>query len=144
SAGKLAKGLDIRAAGAYVVIPGSCHHTGHHYTWFLDWHPNDHDMAPCPAWLLQSLTKPKHNGPRPAEAYRALAAGRVRQGAPNTTLAQIAGHLPANCIDPGVVHELLQGWNKGRCAPPLPAGEVERVVTSIAMAELRKRSGAGG
>ena len=66
------------------------------------------------------------------------------KGERNATLARLAGHLLANCVDPGVAHELLQGWNRGQCTPPLPAAEVERTVASIALAELRKRSGAGG
>ena len=144
SAGRLAKGLDVRAHGGYVVIPGSRHITGHLYAWFKDWHPSDHDMAPCPIWLLQGLTEPKRMGPRPIEEYRQLAAGGLQRGERNVKLAQIAGHLFANCVDPVVVHELLQGWNKGRCRPPLGAEEVERVVVSIATAELRKRSGDDG
>ena len=139
SAGKLAKGLDVRANGGYVVVPGSRHYTGHRYAWFRDWHPSEHDMAPCPAWLLQSLAEPKHNGPRPVEEYRALAASRLCEGERNAGLVRIAGHLLANCVDPGVAHELLQGWNRGQCTPPLPAAEVERTVASIALAELRKR-----
>ena len=45
---KLAKGLDVRANGGYVVIPGSRHYTGHLYAWFQDWHPNDHDPGAMP------------------------------------------------------------------------------------------------
>jgi hypothetical protein len=139
SAGKLAKGLDVRANGGYVVVPGSRHYTGHLYAWFQDWHPNEHDMAPCPAWLLRCLAEPKHNGPRPVEEYRALAASSLCEGERNAGLVRLAGHLLANCVDPGVVHEVMQGWNRGQCTPPLSAAEVERSVASIALAELRKR-----
>ena len=83
--------------------------------------------------------QPKHKGPRPVEEYRALAAGKLRKGERHAGLIRIVGHLLANCVDPGVVHELMQGWNRGRCVPPLPAAEVERSVASIALAELRKR-----
>lgn len=142
SASKLAKGLDIRANGGYVVIPGSRHITGHLYHWFKDVHPSDRDMAPAPAWLLHELAEPKRKAPRPVEEYRALAAAPVPNGERNTKLAQLTGHLLANCVDVLVVHELIQAFNESRCRPPLGADEVERIVCSIAAAELRKRSSA--
>ena len=144
SAGALAEGLDIRANGGYVVVPGSRHVTGVLYSWLPEYHPNNCALAPCPAWLLQALAEPKHNGARPIEVYRDLAAAMVGKGARNATVTRLAGHLLAGYASPDVVHELLQGWNLGRCKPPLPATEITRIVCSIAEAELRKRSGADG
>ena len=144
SAGVIAEGIDTRARGGYAVIAGSRHVTGVLYSWLPEYHPNDCELAPCPAWLLEPLTAPKHNGARPVEEYRALAAGKVSEGARNATATRLAGHLLAGYASPDVVHELLQGWNLGRCKPPLPATEITRIVCSIAEAELRKRSGADG
>jgi hypothetical protein len=139
SAGKLGKGLDVRAVGGYVVIPGSAHVTGFPYSWWKRHHPNDANMAVCPRWLVALLAEPKNGGPRPPDYYRELAAAQLQQGERNCTLAKLAGHLLANCVELEVAHELLQGWNRGRCKPPLSAAEVEHVVVSIASREYRKR-----
>jgi hypothetical protein len=35
--------------------------------------------------------------------------------------------------------ELLQGWNIGRCSPPLPEEDVRKIVDSICGRELRRQ-----
>ena len=46
-------GIDVRAAGGYVLAPGSRHPNGRIYQIDLD-----EELAPCPAWLIESLTVP--------------------------------------------------------------------------------------
>jgi hypothetical protein len=46
-------GIDVRAEGGYVLAPGSRHPNGRIYQIDLD-----EELAPCPAWLIESLTVP--------------------------------------------------------------------------------------
>jgi hypothetical protein len=60
-------GIDVRAAGGYVLAPGSRHPNGRIYQIDLD-----EELAPCPEWLIESLT-----APAPREG------GRERSSAPS-------------------------------------------------------------
>jgi hypothetical protein len=46
-------GIDVRAAGGYVMAPGSRHPNGRIYQIDLD-----EELAPCPEWLIEYLTVP--------------------------------------------------------------------------------------
>jgi hypothetical protein len=46
-------GIDVRAAGSYVLAPGSRHPNGRIYQIDLE-----EELAPCPEWLIESLTVP--------------------------------------------------------------------------------------
>jgi hypothetical protein len=143
SAGRLGKGLDLRGHGGYVVIPGSLHISGHRYTWWKNWHPQQKPVAKLPRWLLKEIQTPKKTGnggkARQINEWRKLAAAQIESGCRNDTLARLAGLLLSNPFnDIGVVHELLQAWNTAHCMPPLSEREVEHVVASIAERESRK------
>jgi hypothetical protein len=62
SAGEIAKGIDIRGEGGFVVAPGSPHRSGGSYTVFEDTPPAD-----APAWLLEWLQRQK--APSAAQHY---------------------------------------------------------------------------
>jgi hypothetical protein len=64
------------------------------------------------------------------------------EGTRDCTVVKLAGHLLRRRIDPFVVLELLQTWNATRCAPPLAAADIERVVASVAGRELQRRADA--
>ena len=64
SAGSLAKGVDIRGEGGFVVAAGSPHRSGHVYAVALDVDP-----APAPAWLLEWLQAQAATVAQPTQAY---------------------------------------------------------------------------
>ena len=65
SAGKVAPGVDIRAAGGYIVAPPSVHPNGNVYTWIdCDDIPTQ-DPAMAPGWLLDAAGEKKRNGMPP-------------------------------------------------------------------------------
>ena len=99
SAGKIGRGLDIRADGGYVIVAPSVNKDGKRYVW-----TNEMVPVPCPEWLLDLL----QSKPRPVEqtstgrsttyGLRALEAEAdgVRQaseGQRNATLNQAAFRL---------------------------------------------------
>ena len=90
---------------------------------------------------MTPIAEPTNGAPvvTPPSESRELVKG-VAQGARDCSAAKLAGYLLRRRIDPFVVLELLQAWNATRCAPPLPEGDIVRIVDSIATRELRRRS----
>lgn len=125
----LAQGIDLRGDGGYIVAPPSIHPSGRAYAWKVGHSPEQAALAALPRWLLGAFG--------PARARRTLADWRqlVREGVPegqrNSTIASLAGHLLWHQVDPEIVLELLLGWNRLRCRPPLDDAEVAQVVNNI-------------
>jgi hypothetical protein len=142
SAGKVAPRIDVRGNGGYVLAPPSMHPSGRRYCWSVD---SASAIAAAPIWLLGEVVTPvgADAAAVPASEWRALVQG-VAEGARDNSLARLAGHLLRHRIDPHVVLELLLSFNETRCAPPLPAGDVMRIVNSIARRELQRRAANGG
>jgi hypothetical protein len=134
SAGKIAAHIDVRGDGGYVLAPPSVHPSGKRYAWSVD---SASGIADAPGWLLARL-----NGtaaaPTLSPEWQALIKG-VSEGARDCSLAKLAGHLLRHHINPFVALGLLQSWNATHCTPPLPAADIERIVSSIAGKELKRR-----
>lgn len=124
-------GIDLRAEGGCVVAPPSVHPSGRRYVWEAGHGPDEHRLAKLPSWFLDLLRQPARRG-HSLEHWRQLLAEGVDEGERNATLASLTGHLLWRGVDPSVSLELLLGWNRLRCRPPLPDEEVARVVQSIA------------
>lgn len=141
SASKIAAGIDVRGAGGYVLTPPSVHPGGRQYCWSVDSHSA---FAPAPEWLLARIAVPGNDGGTiPSSEWRHIVSAGIAEGARDCTMAKLTGHLLRRGIDPIVVLELMQVWNAGRCAPPLPAKDVVRIVNSICGRELRRREAHG-
>src|SRR5262249_33015730 len=143
SASKLAPGIDVRANGGYVLAPPNMHPTGRPYAWSVDCGPA---IIAAPHWLLARIepSQPRGNGnsATPPSEWRALVVAGVAEGARNCCIAKLAGYLLRRRVDAAVALELLHIWNATRCAPPLPAEDIDRIVGSIAGIELRRRGNA--
>lgn len=57
---KLAPGVDVKAAGGYVVVPPSLHASGNRYAFELSSGPDQVSLAALPKWVVEKLA------PRPA------------------------------------------------------------------------------
>ena len=138
STGRLGVGLDIRAAGGYVIAPPSIGQTGA-YVWSVD---NTH-LADAPPWLLDAICEPKAKArlTAPPTDWRAQLAGSVGEGNRNDLVTRLCGHLMRCRVDPYLAHELLQAFNSTHCAPPLDPTEISTIVNSIAVREAKRRQG---
>jgi hypothetical protein len=134
SAGKIAPGIDVRGDGGYVLAPPSVHPSGKLYSWSVD---SSNSFSTAPQWLLDKLTASTTS--TPATEWRDLVSNGAEEGTRDCSLARLAGHLLRRRIDPVVVLELLKSWNTTHCRPPLPVADIERVCTSIAARELKRR-----
>lgn len=132
-------GVDIRAAGGYVVMPPSIHPSGIVYRWKVPFRRSA--IAPCPDWLLEKLRQRdspsvKHTTKGWAAKLREI----VPEGKRNQTLAEVCGllfrKLPAE-----VAAELAACWAAVKLQPPLSDVEIEQTLSSISGCELRRRGG---
>jgi Bifunctional DNA primase/polymerase, N-terminal/Primase C terminal 1 (PriCT-1) len=137
SASKLAPGIDVRAAGGFVLAPPSLHPSGKRYRWG----EGETTIAAAPAWLIEKISAPADEvaAATPPDEWADLIAAGVAEGARNCSVARLAGHLLRRRIDPFVALELLRVWNQARCRPPLADAAIERIVGSISARELRRR-----
>ncbi len=127
----LAPGIDLRAEGGMVVAPPSRHPSGRPYRWLPGRDPATAALAPVPGWLVRLALGGDEPHGHPAAYWRDLIRRGVKEGARNSTLASLAGHLLRRGVDPEIVTELLLSWNRARCRPPLGDDEVLRVAQSI-------------
>ena len=124
SAGKLARGLDIRGDGGFVVIPPSIHPSGVSYA-YVD--PGK-ALAEAPAWLSEMAAGIGAQEPRTL----AVAMSILCEGERNDGLTRLAGAMRRRGATlPELERGLLEA-NVRRCRPSLPDAEVRRIAASVA------------
>jgi len=127
SASRLAKGVDIRGEGGYIVVPPSIHPDGGHYTWHV-YDADEPDEAP--AWLTEKLLANKRVS-HPALTTQ----DPIASGGRNEALAAIAGSMRHKGLSQAAIEAALLEENQLRCDPPLSDEEVMRVAKSVSRYE---------
>lgn len=123
----IAKGVDLKTCGGYVLIPPSSVKQ-RNYLWVKA--PN----APAeklPALPPELIPRPTARPKLPPQNTPHIACDIIREGSRNCSLASIAGKLRRA----GLVHEnlyqALAEINQKFCVPPLPDREVQAIARSI-------------
>lgn len=124
--------IDIRAEGAYIVLPPSRHHTGKTYNWLIS--PTEVEPAPPPNWLLHMLNN-KKNKSTSNNSPRGKLSAVIPDGSRDVSLASIAGRLRHFGADEEEIIEKLQKVNQDHCSPPLGEQQVEKIAKSISRYE---------
>jgi putative DNA primase/helicase len=124
----LRPGLDFKADGGYVIAPPSLHISGRRYEWEVGHAPDEVALARLPGWLVQSDTPSRRDEPLGP-------ATRIAQGSRNAELASLAGSMRRRGMTKDEIAAALHAANEGRCDPPLPRKEVDRIADSIARYE---------
>lgn len=122
----LAKGLDTKGDGGYIIAPPSQHENGNYYEWINDIPPA---TLPEPLWqaLLnamgdnvkaQSDTAPKPNHP-------------IEEGSRNDSLYRLGCSMQSRGIVDRGIWEALKAHNQEVCDPPIEEAELRRIYQSI-------------
>lgn len=110
--GRLGRGLDVKAAGGYVVAPPSLHAYGSLYLW-------ERLPGNLPPWPFK-------------EQPASMAIGsRLPEGMRNDRLTSLAGTLHYREFPANVIHLVIETVNDAICDPPLDPAEVHRIVENI-------------
>jgi hypothetical protein len=135
SASELGPGIDVKSDGGYVIAPPSQHQSGNFYSTTAAL-----GFAQAPQWLIDKLVKKgRERSSVSPEYWRAMWAAGAEKGARDSTLIRMAGYLLRRRLDPLLVLDMMQMWNRERFLPPLSPREVIKDVNSICGSELRKR-----
>ena len=127
STGKLARKVDTRADGGYIVAPPSVVN-GRPYCWIDERSLNvpPGKLPVTPGWLVEALTR---------SATRSSRSGRLSKipaGQRNTELTSIAGRLRRQGLGEADLRRALEGINAQRCVPPLEIEELAAIARSVA------------
>lgn len=117
SVGKVAPGIDIRAAGGYVIW-----WPAHGFKTYGDLD----DVAPAPAGLLALLLAPEEQKGRTGDHAQA-ATSAITEGGRNDYLSREAYRLRRQGSSVAQILRIIGAMNKARCDPPLDGEELERI-----------------
>jgi hypothetical protein len=137
--GKIARGVDLKGVGGYIVGPGSLHLSGKQYAWAPQCSPEEAPLLVVPEWLVK-LRDASGDAPAsltPAERRKCMRDGAA-DGTRNISFASVAGQLLRAGVEPGVTYDFLT-WCNERSQPPEKADVIKRTVLSIWKKERAKR-----
>ncbi|MFN3485496.1 MAG: bifunctional DNA primase/polymerase, partial [Planctomycetota bacterium] len=125
--GRIARGVDTRANGGYIVVPPSVVE-GKPYRWAetleLDVSPDR--LPEPPEWLVAKIDGQGLSSGDPHPDGNPIPAGQR-----NATLARLAGAMRRVGMSRDEILAALARANRDRCRPPLSPWEVEKVASSI-------------
>src|SRR6185437_11937216 len=125
----LAEGIDLKGDGGYVVIAPSRHCSGGDYRWAGEEGKESLlRLAEAPDWLQTFIATPKNDGPHPEPKN---VDGKFGKGQRNNRLTSLAGTIQRCGMAPEAIETALLEENQQNCDPPLPDGEVRRIVASV-------------
>jgi KaiC/GvpD/RAD55 family RecA-like ATPase len=124
SAGKLGPGLDIRGDGGYIVAPPSRHPNGKFYEWVVL--PSQTPLAPMPEWMIELLKEHQFDTRQPETTN-----GKIISGGRNDALVKLAGSMRRKGFDEDQIFLALGDYNRKKCEPALPDGEVLQIARSV-------------
>ncbi|MBM3983962.1 MAG: DUF3987 domain-containing protein, partial [Planctomycetes bacterium] len=136
STGKIAKGVDIRTDGGYIVAAPSEIKEGP-YRWAdtLELEDRPEHLPDPPAWLVGELDRvatPTVAHVATGDVTATSDANPIPAGQRNATLARLAGSMRRVGMGQPEIAAALRETNRGRCRPPLGEGEVDRIAASVA------------
>ncbi len=124
---RVAPGLDVKAAGGYVVAPPSVGANGRRYEWLIS--PDEAEPADVPEWLMRLVERPRRNG------SAGPVGEKIPSGQRNRELTSLGGSMRRRGMGEEEIFDALAAVNRRRCDPPLEEEEVEKIARSVARYE---------
>ena len=122
--------INIQGEGDYIVALPTIHQNGRKYEWEMSSRPNDIEMAKMPSWLLNIVCSHNQRKFKKDLSYWKDIVSSVDEDSRNNVATSIVGHLSRRYVDPMIIIEFKEIWNK-RNNPPLSAKELESVILSV-------------
>jgi len=122
STGLLGRGLDVRGAGGYVIVPPSVHPTGVSY----EWAGQRQSVERAPIWLLALVASGSGR-----KATIRVEIGALFKGSRNDGLTRLAGAMRRKGATAAEIEIALLEHNGRRCRPPLLDSEVRKIAASV-------------
>ena len=119
----LLDGVDIRSDGGYIVAPPSVHPNGNQYEWEYD--PDEYEVAKGDETLDKLLDYGKKD-----KSENFTMPDKVGKGQRNDTMYKLACSLQARNLPDSVIFDSVRSANNSMCDPPLPEGELTKIVES--------------
>jgi putative DNA primase/helicase len=116
---EIAPGLDIKAAGGYIVAAPSIHPNGKPYQWV-----DDQEPAPLPAWLFSLLREKQGEKKGPV-----VVPPSISKGTQHDTLFKLAASLRAKGFDEEEIFGALVAASK-RCEDIPPESHMRKLAAS--------------
>ena len=120
----LLDGVDVRGEGGYVIAPPSIHPNGTEYQW--EFAPEEYKLAELDDTVLALLAADKDT--EEEEAFKLP--DNIQSGNRNDTLYRLACSLQAQGLPDSSITATVQDVNATKCNPPLPAKEVDVLISS--------------
>jgi replicative DNA helicase len=134
---ELAKFVDIKVDGGYVVVPPSVLEGGRRYRWAptmgLDVGPADLPLPP--QWLIDDLNRLADGRTSESSTTNAAGGNSIPAGQRNGTLARLGGTMRRAGMSVDEIAAAIQETNRVRCDPPMDRDEVDRIAASVARYE---------
>lgn len=143
STGKIAKGVDIRTDGGYIVVaPSELKEGSYRWADTLELEDRPEQLPDPPAWLVAELDRaatttvatgvPTVAHVATGDAKATGGANPIPAGQRNATLARLAGTMRRVGMGQTEITAALRQTNQLRCVPPLAETEVDRIAASVA------------
>lgn len=127
--GPLGPGVDVRAAGGYIVAPPSLHASGTFYEWYEGESPTDREPQRLPLPLIDALeTRSPDRSDAPPVSASAILAG-VPEGNRDWSLFQLASKLRYADVPIDWAFDLVEAA-AAACTPPFDRTEARKKVVS--------------
>lgn len=124
SAGKIGKGLDIRANGGYVVAPPSVHPNGNQYEWVV--RPSEVELAEMPEWMIEILKQPEEKKP-----VQPITDEMIPDGQRHDIFVKLAGSMRRKGFSTDAIFQALMVENTTRCLNPSPPEHILEIAQDI-------------
>lgn len=136
SASAIARGVDVRGDGGYVVAPPSVHKNGTKYEWEVSSYPNDTELATLPdkwVYLLENRRTPEEEKQSKRQQMKEPFSlpDSMSEGKRNDTLFHYGCSLHAREVRASNIKKQLERVNQEKCKPPLEAKEVDSIFDSV-------------